>query len=223
MPQRFLRPGIVTSVRLARCSPWAQLLYYKLINLVDDFSRYDAHPLALGRAAFPYGDNRGRMFRDEQIEAMLAELETARLSETDDPCLTRYTARGARYLFLHRWTERTRAANSRYPSPSEDAACWQMLSDVVRRQQMFAPTPSTSPSAPTSPSSSNGREERGDVRKSKAQFAAIQGDIQKLEAIPEEERKDSEHAALALQRRRLKKLQKKQAAGDFTTVGEHET
>lgn len=152
MPQRFLRPGIVTSVRLARCSPWAQLLYYKLISLVDDYSRYDAHPLEVGRQAFPYGDDRGRNFKDSQIEAMLVELETARLNDQDEPCLTRYQVNGKLCLLLHRWTERLKFQNgkypgSRYPSPELDAKVWEKLSkDVKERQQLSSPS-SSSPSS----------------------------------------------------------------------------
>lgn len=218
MPQRFLKPAILTSLRLARCSPWAQLLYYKLISLVDDFSRYDAHPMVLARAAFPYGDHKGRAMKEAQIEDWLVELETARLNTADEPCLTRYTANNTRYLFLHRWTERCRTDKSRYPSPAEDAACWQMLSDVVKRQQATAnaasPPSSYALVSPSVPYGEEGKENQAAVA-SRTRFAALTAQVQRLESVSREVRTPEHREELKKKRAELAALQKKQAGGDF--------
>lgn len=218
MPQRFLRPSIVSSLRLARCSPWAQLLFYKLINLVDDYDRYDAHPLEVARAAFPYGDEKGRAFKEQKIESLLVELENARLSESDEPAITRYTVRGKRCLLLHRCNERIRSLNSRYPSPAEDSACWQKLSEVVKcRQQSTnaASTPSSSPSSSSSvPYGEEATESNGAIA-SRTQFAALRAQVERLEAIPREARTLEQREELKKKRAELDALQKKQSERKF--------
>jgi hypothetical protein len=221
MPQRFLKPGIVTSPRLARCSPWAQLLFYKLLNLVDDYARYDAHPLVLARAAFPYGDNKGRTIKEAQIEAWLGELEAARLESADDPCLRRYRVNGTRYLFLHRWTERSRNLYSRYPSPAEDVECWQLLSDAVKRQQMFAPMSSSSTTTTTVINRGNDPAapwKNGMVVDSRAQFASVMAQLDRLSKI--KARTLDQELDLKRLRRLRNAIQKKQAEGDFAIVGD---
>ena len=220
MPQRFLKPAILTSLRLARCSPWAQLLYYKLISLVDDFSRYDAHPTVVARAAFPYGDHKGRAMKEAQIETWLGELENARLNTNDEPCLTRFTANSTRFLFLHRWTERCRSENSRYPSPAEDVACWQLLSDVVKRQQApanAASPPSSLPSSSITPKEREREREASpaEVLSSRTRVGILLGQIRSLEFVRREDRSSDQREDLKKIRAELARLQKKQAEGDF--------
>jgi len=220
MPQRFLKPGILTSLRLARCSPWAQLLYYKLLSLVDDYSRFDAHPLLVGRAAFPYGDHRGRLFKDEAVQALLGELENARLNESDDPCLARYMVAGTEYLLLHRWTERLKFQNgkypgSRYPSPEQDVQLWQKLSkDVQTRQRLSSPSSSSTPTKTTVPYGEEGLESNGAIE-SRTQYAALRDQVTRLEAVAREGRTVEQREDLKKKRAELEALQKKQAAGEF--------
>lgn len=224
MPQRFLRPGIVTSLRLARCSPWAQLLYYKILSLVDDFSRYDAHPTVLSRAAFPYGDHKGRIIKDDQIEAWLTELESARLDTSDAPCLTRYQVNGTRYLMLHRWQERPRV-NSRFPDPTLDSKFCQMFPNVVRCQQMttsankcFQMKTDVGPLALALASTIATERENvatpAEVQSSRTQAGALLAKIAALEArktsLTPAERED-----LREKRRELSRIQDEQSKGKF--------
>ena len=151
MPSRQLKSGIITSLRFNRVSWCAQNLYLRLIDLVDDYARFDAHPLIVARAAFPYGDPNGRIIPDAKIEAWLAELEQSHVTNGDLPLLTRYEVNGVRYLVLHRWTERVRAEKSRCPDPpwnqlltfagknvEEAYRRWQLSANVGSRQQMLA-------------------------------------------------------------------------------------
>lgn len=153
MPIRFLKPGFTGSIRLARVSYGARLLFVSLITLVDDYGRFEAHPLILARNAFPYGDPEGRYITEDQIEAWLKELETSRVYENDLPLLTRYEVDGVSYLALHRWTDRVRNVQPLYPDPpfpqefnfadshvEKSYRAWQKASTLIRlhRQQQLA-------------------------------------------------------------------------------------
>lgn len=223
MPARLLKPGARTSKRLASCSDRAFRVFYQLIPLLDDFALYEADPDLLASECFPFGDSNGRRVAAEEMQRWLLELAAKDL-------LLLFEVDGRPYLWVRRWTERVRAKNpSRFPPPpgyhfqktgENCQLCQQMPADasIPRQPLTNAALPSSYSNAY---SSSTGREEWS-VQQSRTQFAAIQSTIQRLQKIPEEERTSAQHAALELEQRRLKKLQKKQAAGDFTKVGAHE-
>jgi hypothetical protein len=191
---------------------------------VDDYSRFDAHPLEIARQAFPYGDHRGRSFKDEHVAALMTELEGARLNDSDEPCITRYQVNGKSCLILHRWTERLKFQNgkypgSRYPSPEKDVEVWGKLSNDVKERQRLSSPPSSSPSSSiTVPYGEEGSGATGAVA-SRTQFAALREQIQRLEAVAREERTEEHREDLKKKRVELDELQKKQAAGDFSKGG----
>jgi hypothetical protein len=53
MPNRILREGILTSERINELSPEAELFYRRLMSVVDDFGRIEAHPAILRAKCFP--------------------------------------------------------------------------------------------------------------------------------------------------------------------------
>lgn len=110
MPQRFLKPGIRTSRRLAECSRPARLLYVYLITLVDDWGRYDGDPVLLKSECFPYDD-------DVRLPDFEAWLESLIEAET----LLHYQVDGKWYIQILRWTERTRGKSSKFPDPRSNA------------------------------------------------------------------------------------------------------
>ena len=241
MPTRQLKPGLLTSLRYNRCSWPAQNLYTRLLALADDYARFDAHPLIAGRAAFPYGDPKGRPIRDEQIEAWLTELENCHVHNGDLPLLTRYRVNGVPYLVLHRWTERVRSEKSRYPAPPFAQVLTfasKSIEEAYRRQQMPATAGSraqlqAAAAVPDPAPTSTTSQTNGLVRKKekvrfatpeaehaaqKSQFASNQAAVRELEGIPEEERTVAQGQALKQARWCVKEIQKKQRRGDFTLV-----
>lgn len=139
MPQRFLKPGITTSLKWNACTWMAQSFYIRLLTLVDDYGRYEAHPRLLRSLAFPLSED----LRTEQVLALMKELQAQQLAHF-------YKAGEKEYLQLTGWSERARAETSRYPE--YDNTCEQMFSDVVKSCGILPPSPSPSP--PSSPSGS---------------------------------------------------------------------
>jgi hypothetical protein len=218
MPQRFLKPGLRESPRFNQASWPAQSLFLRLITLVDDYARFDAHPLLLARVAFPYGTPTGKRITPEQVQAWLEELQRLDL-------LVLYEVRGAAYLQLRRWTERLRMKNpSRFP-PVPTAVCQQMTADAVTCCQMLsnAALP-TSTSASTTTSVPFGEKIGGFASPEAAmaaqtrQFAAAQATVKRLEAIPEEDRTAKQGEKLKKNRAVVLAIQRKQSAGDFTPL-----
>jgi hypothetical protein len=152
MPQRQLKPGLVSSLRYNKVSWQAQNLFTRLIGLVDDYGRFDGHPLIVSRSAFPYGDPKGRNIPEKQIQKWLEELANSRVGTEDLALISLYVVRGVPYLLLNRWTERVRAEKPRYPDPpfhqplnfasrdvEEGYRRWQAEADVGSRQQINPP------------------------------------------------------------------------------------
>jgi hypothetical protein len=144
MPQRFLRPGIVTSKRFNRL-PWpCQSLVYRLINLVDDYGRYDAEPELVRAYAFPYGDPSGKQIPLTNVSNWL------QLSANAD-ILVLYEVEEKKYLQLARWQERPRS-QSRYPEQPANN-CKHLLAIANKcLPSSPSPSPQSSPSPSPSPS-----------------------------------------------------------------------
>lgn len=211
MPSRFLKPGLRESPRFNQASWPAQSLFTRLITLVDDYARFDAHPLLLARVAFPYGTPTGKRISPEQLQAWLDELQRLDL-------LVLYAVNGVPVLQIKRWTERIRTKNpSRFPEPTAEA-CQQLTANVVKCCQMLsnAALPSSSSTSTTTsvPYGEEGGKSNGAVA-SRTQFAALREQVKRLEALAREERTEEQREDLKKKRAELAALQKKQAAGDF--------
>jgi hypothetical protein len=231
MPQRQLKPGLITSLRFNHVSVWAQNLYVRLISLVDDFGRYDAHPLILSRSAFPYGDPKGRVVPEAKIEEWLAELESCRTNGSDLPLLSRYLASGRPCLVLHRWTERVRSCHSRYPAPpfeqklsfasrlaESSPNCGQMSANAGTCQQMLSedavPSSSSSSTSTTVQGNNKGGQNLAGVKGSAIQWAALSAWVKAQEARVGE-LTAGEREELRKKRGELRALEKKQREGKF--------
>ena len=144
MPQRLLRPQIRQSERWNRLSFFEQSLYIRLLTLVDDFGRYEAHPILLAHEAFPFGQPDGKPVPPEMISSALQTFENKCCQ-----MLSRYQSDGKDFLQLTRWKERPRS-DSKFPQP--DNKCPQMLSSPPSPSPSPSTTPSPSPSTTPSPS-----------------------------------------------------------------------
>ena len=130
MPQRFLRPGLTTSQRFNAASWQAQSLYVRLITLVDDYGRFEAHPMLLKSLAFPFNPE----ITCEQMILLCEQLLANDLADF-------YEKDGKKYLQLSRWQEKARS-HSKFPS-FDDEACKHLLTFA---NNCSAPSPSPSPS-----------------------------------------------------------------------------
>lgn len=109
MPNRILREGLLDSDAVGDVSPGAEMLFVRLMLLVDDFGRYDGRVSVICRRAFV-----NRRAVDEHMTAdWLEELKKAGLVRL-------YLCDGKPYVDIVNFRQRTRAQASKYPS-LEDA------------------------------------------------------------------------------------------------------
>lgn len=107
MPTRILREGIITSERVNSLSLEAELLYRRLMSVVDDYGRFHANPTVVRAACFPLKVD---LFTDRKIEALLDEVVNAGL-------VVKYS--GGRYIAMLDFRQQTRTP-SKFPQPLEN-------------------------------------------------------------------------------------------------------
>lgn len=108
MPSRILRDGILTSDRINSLSLEGEMFYRRLISVVDDYGRFEAHPAILRPAVYP---RRLDQVTEQSIERYLDEC-----SSGDDPLITVYIVGRKRYLQINNFNQRLRSG-SKYPDP----------------------------------------------------------------------------------------------------------
>lgn len=108
MPNRYVREGINSSRAVASLDAATEVFYRRMINVVDDFGRFEVDTMLIRSHAFPVHRN----ISESDISGWLARCEKAEL-------IVIYEAAGRRYLVLTK-TERPRAQNSRCPDPPRD-------------------------------------------------------------------------------------------------------
>lgn len=106
MPNRILRDAALDSDRLAAVSESAEVLFYRLIMLADDFGRFDGRVSVIRSRAFALRQS----VPEEEIAARLEELSTAGLICT-------YSVLQKPYLYIPRFGQRQRAEKSKFPDP----------------------------------------------------------------------------------------------------------
>lgn len=113
MPSRIVREGILTSESVNACSWPAEVLYRRLMSVVDDFGRFYAKPALIRAACYPLQLEK---VSDSDIGKWLLETEKAGLVRV-------YPASdGKRYLEIQKFQQRSRALVSRFPPPAERQA-----------------------------------------------------------------------------------------------------
>lgn len=106
MPNRIIREGWIESPRVDQLDANAERFFLRLCLRADDFGRYHALPQLLRSNLYPLRDD----VRVTEISRWLALCEKAGL-------VTCYQAEGKPYLVVHKFDQRMRAANSKFPSP----------------------------------------------------------------------------------------------------------
>ena len=110
MPNRIVREGILSSERVDKLGPDAEVLFRRLLNVVDDFGRYYAHLKLVRTACYPLRADR---IQDSDIDRMLKEIQAAGL-------IALYQVGDKPYLQIYS-PEKPRAKKSKFPQPPADA------------------------------------------------------------------------------------------------------
>lgn len=111
MPHRILKDSICASPELDAVSDSAEVLFYRLLTIADDFGRFDGYPGTVSSRCF------ARRRRSEgSVRKWLAELVEAGLIEM-------YEVDGREYGRVAKWDkhQRVRASNSKFPPPTDGA------------------------------------------------------------------------------------------------------
>lgn len=106
MPNRILREGILESQRVNALTEGEEVFYRRLMSIVDDYGRYEAHPALLRARLYPLKlDDKSQ----EAVAALLNAVSAQRLAFV-------YQVAGKIYLQLLDFKQQTRS-DSRYPAP----------------------------------------------------------------------------------------------------------
>ena len=117
MPTRLIREGILTSDAVNSLTPQDEVLYRRLMSIVDDYGRYDARPAVLRSQLFPLQLDR---IRESDVVRGLAACEKASLIRC-------YEVDGKPYLQFEKFGQQIRAKTSKWPDPlADDNGCKQM-------------------------------------------------------------------------------------------------
>lgn len=154
MPQRFLRPGIITSERFNSVPHDAGNLFIRLLTLVDDFGRYDGRASVIcGNCFSVWNELNPADCRDLlQVARMLQQLAAKRLIEL-------YEVEGKKVLQVLQWQERIReGCKSKWPAKQnlqEVAGSCSNPQEVAatRGENPLPPSPPSPSSTPPSPPS----------------------------------------------------------------------
>jgi len=106
MPNRLLKEGIVDSDRINSLSAQAEVFFYRLLVVSDDFGCMDARTSILRARCFPLRDN----VSSDHINKWIAELLEQKL-------LISYTCEGQPYVQILKWEQRVRS-KGKYPQPT---------------------------------------------------------------------------------------------------------
>jgi hypothetical protein len=121
MPDRIIRPGILTSDPVNRLSFAGEVFYRRLMSIADDYGRYDGRPTILRAMLYP-------LQLDKVTEPDIAKwrLETAKAG------LVRvYSVENKEFIEIVKFDQRLRAATSKWPPPPTSAGgCMQARADA---------------------------------------------------------------------------------------------
>ncbi len=139
MPNRILREGILDSEAVNALSFPAEVFYRRLMNVVDDFGRFDGRPSVLRSRLYPLKVD---LVREADIPRWIAECEKAGL-------IVLYAVAGRQYILFHKLGS-PRANKSKYPDPEmgnwnhpppPDHVCAHMRADADGSAQALTSVP----------------------------------------------------------------------------------
>lgn len=124
MPNRILRDGINSSPRINRLSMGAEILYRRLMSIVDDYGRFHAAPVTIRGACWPTCPDK---VTERQVAAWLAECSTG------ERCLIHvYESDSAKYLQIDGFGQHVRT-KSKFPQPADKMPTSCAQSEIILR------------------------------------------------------------------------------------------
>jgi DNA-binding MarR family transcriptional regulator len=122
VPNRILRDGILTSPKIAKLGWPEEVLYRRLMSLVDDYGRYFADASVLRGHAYPRQLSK---VSDSDVAKWIRAIEEAGLVRV-------YPAEdGERYLEIVNFGQQIRATKSKFPQPmANEIICNQLLANA---------------------------------------------------------------------------------------------
>ncbi len=123
MPNRIIREGINSSPRVNQLSQGAEILYRRLISVVDDYGRYYANLSTVRGGCWPTHPSPPC---EQDVSRWIAECR-----QGDRPLLTIYIVEGCSYLQLTDFNQKIRS-RSKFPDPvcTLSATCQQPADKV---------------------------------------------------------------------------------------------
>lgn len=122
MPNRLLRDGICTSDAINLLTSDAEVMFYRLLVVADDYGYMDARPAILKAQCFPLKESA----TVSRIEAWLLELAETEL-------VHRYMHEGKPFLAINKWEQRVRS-RQKYAGPMDDG-CTALVGQVSDKSQ----------------------------------------------------------------------------------------
>lgn len=113
MPSRIVREEIITSETINSLSVHAELLYRRLLNLVDDYGRFDARANIVRLRAYPLQLD---SIREADVTRWLAECRSA-------GAIVLYEVDGKPYLAIPK-VQTPRSLKTKVPEPPAGIYCW---------------------------------------------------------------------------------------------------
>ncbi len=107
MPARIIREGILSSVRVNELGWGAEVFYRRLMNVVDDYGRHEAHPTLLRSRCYPLLIDK---VTEKDITGWINDCKKAGVLKT-------YRAEGKHFLLLLDFNQPTRSASKCPPPP----------------------------------------------------------------------------------------------------------
>lgn len=134
MPERMIKPEILTDDAVDQLSAEAEVFYRRLFSVVDDYGRFDGRLPVLRAALFPL---KLATVVDAHIEEWLGECIQAGL-------LRAYAVEGKPFIAFTDFNQRLRNKRSKWPEPPPvDGECQHLTSIDVKRQQATTNAPET--------------------------------------------------------------------------------
>jgi hypothetical protein len=107
MPDRWIREGIIKSDAVNVLSFPAEVFFRRLLNVIDDFARFDGRAAILRAELYPL---KLGTVSEADVQRWLAECQKARL-------VSLYTVNSKDFIRVENFGQRKRAKKSKYPEP----------------------------------------------------------------------------------------------------------
>lgn len=110
MPSRILRESFLDSENVSKAGELAEVLFVRLLLIVDDFGRFDGRLSVICRRCWPLGE----ITDPTEVEVL------ERMSKLIEYKLViPYEKDGKPFIYIPKFKQRTRATKSKYPDPPD--------------------------------------------------------------------------------------------------------